>query len=397
MKIGIVTYHHVINDGAVLQAYAQQQALQLLFPEARVEIIDFRYKCIEKRERFDVLKDILKLRKSAYSKFRKYRTTRKFINSQLVLSSPRLVSDDLNEITEYINKNYTAVVVGSDEVWKIDYKRFSRPFPNIYWLPKPISVIRIAAAATANKLNIEGLKEPHKKAMREFLNDFRLIGVRDQFTLDLVKAYASNPDVFWMPDPTFSLRFETAIFDKVRQKLIDAGVDLSRPIIGLSLSSNISSLKALSGELFRKFDELNCQVVSIGQYNEYCHVNLTASLDPLEWAHVYRFFQFCITDRFHSTIFSIRNHIGFAAVDASGKYKSNVKGKIYDLLSRIDMLDNHVNLKDVAMEDVFSKMMKLFEDSRRGNLEAKLEAIDKGLTEQYQAFLAKIKTILTKT
>ncbi|MBA4058789.1 MAG: hypothetical protein C0490_28990, partial [Marivirga sp.] len=250
MKIGIITYHHVINDGAVLQAYAQQQALQLLFPDARVEIIDFRYKCIEKRERFDVLKDILKLRKSAYSKFRKYRTTRKFINSQLVLSSTRIVSDDLDKVTEYINKNYTAVVVGSDEVWKIDYKRFSRPFPNVYWLPKPITVTKIAAAATANKLNIERLKEAHKLAIKELLADFKLIGVRDQFTYDLVKENTINPALYWMPDPTFALEFDSGILEKVRQKLLSLGLDLERPIIGLSLSSNVSDLKALSSQLF---------------------------------------------------------------------------------------------------------------------------------------------------
>src|SRR5688572_9798854 len=124
MKIGIVTFHQVINDGAVLQALAQQEAIQRLFPDGKVEIIDFRYQVIEQRERFDIIKDVLKFRKSAILKLKKYLTIRNFISKRLVLSSKKFVSNELKEVTKYINDNYDAVVVGSDEVWKIDYKKF---------------------------------------------------------------------------------------------------------------------------------------------------------------------------------------------------------------------------------------------------------------------------------
>jgi hypothetical protein len=394
MKIGIVTYHHVINDGAVLQAYAQQQALQRLFPEAIVEIIDFRYKLIEKRERFDILKDVLKLRKSMFLKFQKHQTIRRFVNRKLPLSPRRIIADDLRAITAYINERYDAVLVGSDEVWKIDYKKFSRPFPNIYWLPQPINVIKIGAAATANTLNLSTLKAADKEKAQALLSDFKLIGVRDQFTYDFVKANAPNVPLSLMPDPTFALVMETSLYDTARRKLEKAGVDMSKPMLGLSLSSNIRELKELSAQLFSTFSALGYQVVSIGQYNEFCHVNLTAQLDPLEWAHVYRYFQFCVTDRFHSTIFSIRNHVNFASIDFSNRYKEDAKGKINDLLGRVNMLHHHLNLKDMSREEAVKRILAIHEHGKADAVPQLLKHVDQQLADDYAAFLEKIKTLL---
>ncbi|MBA4058618.1 MAG: hypothetical protein C0490_28135, partial [Marivirga sp.] len=91
---------------------------------------------------------------------------------------------------------------------------------------------------------------------------------------------------------------------------------------------------------------------------------------------------------------SIRNHINFASVDASNKYKSNMKGKIYDLLNRIDMLAHHVNLKDSSVDDVGGKILKLFKNGRKEDIQSKLKEIDKGLAGQYHEFLLKIKKSL---
>ena len=40
MRIGLLTYHHVVNIGSVLQAYCAWRLLTQLYPKARVEIID---------------------------------------------------------------------------------------------------------------------------------------------------------------------------------------------------------------------------------------------------------------------------------------------------------------------------------------------------------------------
>ena len=40
MKIGILTHHYINNFGAFLQAYALQTALQEMYPNDEIQIID---------------------------------------------------------------------------------------------------------------------------------------------------------------------------------------------------------------------------------------------------------------------------------------------------------------------------------------------------------------------
>ena len=80
---------------------------------------------------------------------------------------------------------------------------------------------------------------------------------------------------------------------------------------------------------------------SLYKKNKYCDINLVHELNPLEWADCYRFFDFCLTDRFHSTIFSIKNKIPFMAVEYPSKYKGVNRGKIVDLLTKLDKMENH--------------------------------------------------------
>src|SRR5690554_7858462 len=41
MRIGIITHHYIKNYGAFLQAYALQEIIKNLYPDARVEITNY--------------------------------------------------------------------------------------------------------------------------------------------------------------------------------------------------------------------------------------------------------------------------------------------------------------------------------------------------------------------
>lgn len=395
-RIGILTYHQVINDGAILQALAQQCAYAQAIPGSIVEIVDFNYKVIEKREWIGAIKDLIKFDSAGFSKFRKYLRTKKFVRNMLRLSAKRFVSDNHNDCVEYLNANYDVLIVGSDEVWKIDFNKYARPFPNIYWLPEGIDAIRIASAASANTLKIGQLTEDHKETIGRLLNNFQLIGVRDQFTYNLVKSNSNNPHLRLMPDPTFGLDFDPLVFKRVQHKLIKAGVDLSKPVIALSLSSHIAELRNLSEIAFNYFNSLGYQVVCVGQYNKFCNINLAALFDPIEWAHSYKFFTFCITDRFHSTIFSIRNDVDFFAVDFSKRYEDGATGKIYDLMSRNELLYRYANLGKTDLAKVIETMKALFE-SRLRSKDPKLLQVNQRLCEQFSGFVEEVKSIVVKS
>lgn len=395
-RIGILTYHQVINDGAILQALAQQNAYARAIPGAVVEIVDFNYEVIEKREWIGAIKDLIKFDKAGFSKFRKYLRTKKFVRNKLKLSPKRFVSNDYKDCVEYLNANYDVLIVGSDEVWKIDFNKYARPFPNVYWLPDGIETIRIASAASANTLKIGQLTDAHKDTIASLLNKFQLIGVRDQFTYNLVTSYSGNRNLQLMPDPTFGLEFDPVVYNNVQLKLTKAGVDLSKPVIALSLSSHIAELKNLSELAFNYFNSLGYQVVCVGQYNKFCNINLAALFDPIEWAHSYKFFTFCITDRFHSTIFSIRNNVDFFAVDFSKRYEEGATGKIFDLMSRNELLYRYANLGKTDLTEVMETLKALFQN-RLNATDPKLLEVNNRLCQQFNSFVDDVKSIIVKS
>lgn len=359
MKIGILTYHHVINDGAVLQTLGHVNTLKEIYPSATIEVIDYRHKTTENIEKRDVFKNILKLRKGAFAKIKKFYNFKSFVSQTLPLSKEKLTSDDVQEAINFINKqNYDYVIVGSDEVWKVLNKKHSRKFPNIYWLPTEIKAKRIASAASANGSNYNLIKEVSvTNKINEILKDFKSIGVRDQLTFDLINKINPNLNLYQVPDPTFGADFNAL---GVKEKLIKAGVDFSRKRIALNLSSNIKEFNLVSKQIFEYAKQNNIQLVGIGQYNKYCSVNLSDSLNSIEWAVCYQYFDFCITDRFHSTIFSLKNKTPFLAVESPNKYPTEYKGKVLDLLNKIDMVQ-HFHFFDENLD--FVKIYKELDEN----------------------------------
>ena len=76
-KIGILTYHHVINPGAFLQSFALSKLLQKVFKEDDVSVIDYRPRIIEWRDLHYAFSDIKRL-KVFQQRFQRYWRLKKF-------------------------------------------------------------------------------------------------------------------------------------------------------------------------------------------------------------------------------------------------------------------------------------------------------------------------------
>ncbi len=380
MKIGILTYHHVINDGAVLQTMGHLKTLKELFPNDQIEVIDYRYKTVEYRELVDIFKVILKLKKGTITKLKKFLRFKKFVNENLSLSSNRLISDNIDEAVDFINKNnYDFVIVGSDEVWKILDKKFSRKFPNVYWLPNSINAVKIASAVSANTSKESLLLDSSNRlAMEKVLKGFKVIAARDQFTFDLVSSFnIENQNIYQVPDPTFGTTIET----DVKEKLIANGLDFSRKRLALSISPYTPEFTAVSKKI-REYADLNdIQLVGIGQYNKFCHVDLSSKLNPIEWASSYKYIDFCITDRFHSTIFSMKGLTPFLVVELKEKYSGKFKGKVVDLLTKSDLMSYHTFYDDKI--DLIAKI----EEIEKNHDTKRLEQIVQNNKEKFRTHL----------
>jgi polysaccharide pyruvyl transferase WcaK-like protein len=356
MKIGILTYHHVINDGAVLQTLGHVYTLRELFPEATIEVIDYRHATIERIERREAFKALIKLKKGAISKIKKYYNFKRFVNDLLPLSKEHCQTDDTAKAVAFINRqHYDYVIVGSDEVWKILDRKYARQFPNIYWLPETLTAKRIASAASANGSNPKLLeKKEIQGKVKTIVDGFEAIAVRDQYTFDFIHRLGVSTPLYQVPDPTFGVDWKA---DGVKEKLQKVGVDFSRKRFALNLSSNNPEFAKASQKIQLYAIQNNIQLVGLGQYNKYCELNLSDDLNSLEWAVSYQYFDFCITDRFHSTIFSIKNKIPFLVIESEKKYPTEHKGKIVDLLSKINLIQNHFFYQsDIDFESVLKRI-----------------------------------------
>jgi polysaccharide pyruvyl transferase WcaK-like protein len=388
-KIGVLTYHHVINDGGVLQAYSQAIALKKYFKNENVEIIDYRAKKTIKRER--VLYLIGGVIKRDFNRIKKYMKIKRFIKKEMPLSKKKLISDDYKKSILFLKEKYDAIVVGSDEVWKSlyfdkDVKKSGRPFPNIYFLSTELKCKKIALAASANRCEYENISKKNRELGGKLLQAFDFISVRDEHTRDLIERLGVKKTIK-VPDPTFT--FELKDYDKkIKDVLKKRNVDINKPIVCFRLGSDTPKKIELCKKAKEYFKKKGYQIVSIGGYNKFADINLTGLFNPFEWASVFKFFDFCITDRFHGTIFCLKNGTPFLSVDEDEYYK-RIKSKIIDLLEDFSMMDNYLYLDgtDYDLKKILDNIQQSFS---KKDVEKKVEMMKK----RYYEVLDEIKKMV---
>jgi len=349
-RIGILTYHYAINDGAVLQAYALLQALNR-YIDVEAEIVDYRPLSSELKKIKESI--ISKKLNTIPSKINRYFKFSSFVKDKLELSYKKFISDDYKAVHEYLNQNYDAVVTGSDEIWKIENGKFARPFPNIYWLPFGSRFKRIAFAASANKLQYKNLTAAQKAWIKESLEGFDLLGIRDNHTLEFLE-YIGIPDrskISIVPDPTFI--FDPPDNNTIEQSLRKYGVVFKKPLAAVLLTD-----KEINKTVCDYLKSQGYQVIALSYYNKYADVNLYGKLDPQEWALAFAYFDVCVTDRFHGIVFSLKNKIPVIAIDDIFDY-GEYESKNACLMKEFGLLDYYSDIKKDGFDSrKFEQMFK---------------------------------------
>ena len=157
MKIGILTYHRARNYGAYMQAYALTAFLNARGYDS--EIIDFDMKKAQKRYLKEMLvqKSIGKIRTNIALE-RTFKKARK----NLTLSQESLVSDNMQEFVNFVKNRYDCIVVGSDEVWRIEsFRGMDTP----YWLNSKMDCIKVSYAASSRS-DMKSITEEEKNFLK---------------------------------------------------------------------------------------------------------------------------------------------------------------------------------------------------------------------------------------
>ena len=338
MKIGILTFHRSVNCGAVMQAYSLSKRLKKEYPDDEIEIIDYnsqmmsdyysyslssRYKGKSLSQKLITTLWLIK-HPGILKKLRK--RTRVFDQciNKLPLSPDRIVADDYHQVFSYITNRYDCLIVGSDAVWNY----IQRGFPNAYFPDETVTCKKNSYAASCYGMDFL-LQEENKSSIKQILDGFDLIGVRDSATEDFVKWSGSITKPIHTCDPTAFLDVNDLPIDEtaVKEKLRKRGFDFERPTIGMMGGNRmLRMIRTLFGKKY--------QVVALYEYIKDADVNLY-DLEPYDWAYVFRYFKLTFTTYFHAVMLSLRSGVPVLCVALPSEFSKNHTPKTLDLLQRL--------------------------------------------------------------
>ena len=152
MKIGVLTYHRIVNSGAVVQAFAVTKILKNIYPQAQIEVIDlFPTKMLFKENRKRISLRNIKLNKEF---IQKQEACKNFIIKNTQLSSRRAFYNNGIRAAKWIDKlNYDLVVVGSDTVWELRKPGYAPRGLNPYCLPYQGNYLKASISVSMDPIN----------------------------------------------------------------------------------------------------------------------------------------------------------------------------------------------------------------------------------------------------
>ena len=398
MRIGILTFHQSVNNGAVMQSYSLSKRLKKEYPQHEIEIINYRRKSVDRsyayllsdyfrvsslrgfaRKVFDLIIEPKRLKRL------RYRT--KIFNEcqyKLPLSRTLISSDDTEELYKYIEKNYDVLIVGSDAVWNY----VLRGFPNAYFPAKTLNVAKCSYAASCYGMDFIEIPDGEKDEIRNILSDFFFIGVRDEATQKFVKWSGCEVEPYHTCDPTMFLDVDDLPIDVevLKQKLMDRGFDFQKPTIGVMGTDRMLSM-------VRKFYSNKYQLVSLYNYVKGADVNLY-DLEPYEWAYVFKYFKVTFTTFFHGTLLSLRNGVPVICIDLGTKFGKKYVPKTLDVLTRLGFEDWYfkTDYKSLNFEAIKEKADVLIDGDFHDSI---IKAVSNE-AESFEVFNSAFKTMLEK-
>ncbi len=404
MKIGILTFHRSYNYGAFMQCYALSKRIKKDFPDVEVEVIDYATSRMYRNYDLSLKKYIFGNKDSRNSPVKcckkavKYildpnqlKRTRKLHNAfekdlvRLPLSDFKIVSDDYKELIEKIRGMYDIVVVGSDSVWEF----ITYGFPNAYYLPGDIGAVKMSYAASADRMHINLITEEQKAIIGSAVSNFKYVGIRDVSTENFLNNIVPDIPKKHTCDPTFLLDMDSFSEEKqrVEKMLIEAGIDLSKPIIGLMCGENIAD-RAISH--FGK----EYQYVSVYWYNKHADAYL-GELTPAEWTTVFSFFSLTVTRFFHGTMLSLMNTTPTLTIDEWSMVDEKHISKLEDLYNRLDMKDHFCRIEDFNDD---KKLVNIVQRAKNfinnGADRQKIKEAIKKESENYESFRYALENVI---
>ena len=104
-------------------------------------------------------------------------------------------------------------------------------------------------------------------------------------------------------------------------------ISTNQPLLGLLYYGKDN----ISGKICEYYHRKGYQIINFNMFNPYADINIGHLVSPDEWAALFKQLSFCITDRFHGSVFCLRESIPFVAIEPFPP-RTLLNSKIYSVL-----------------------------------------------------------------
>lgn len=331
-KVAIVSCYFQHNYGSMLQAYATQMALDKLgYENETINIAGFNSEIKRAKIMYfikasltsDILlskagmaKNVLikRVSRSKYAINSKIRAEKfdSFSKAKFRLSR---IYHSKAELGDACPENYSAVVVGSDQLWLPG--NIAADYYTLNFVPKTVNTIAYATSFGQSSLP----KDSAEKASI-FLKKIRHIGVREESGQKLVKQLTGR-SVPVVCDPTLLFTGNEWMSIQVKEPIVKG-----RYILCYFLGNNpphrefAKRLKAETGYKIVALTHLDEYVKSDEGYAD----NALYDIDPADFLNLIRNAEYVCTDSFHCSVFAIlykRQFFTFQRYNRNTKQSTN--------------------------------------------------------------------------
>lgn len=354
MKIGVLTYHKELSQGATFQAYATYRALKELGCE--VEVIDLAHIMKSPRPRWQVMLIDLYL---SLSYFRQEQFRRKYYppfskrykNIEELRKNPPLID---------------AACVGSDQTW--NFKIATEDNMPAFFLdfgPENMPRFSYASSFGFSKWQIDNFNETQR--IGRLLSNYIGLSVREVTGQRILKEQF-NLDATLVCDPTIL----HANYDEFTQCLKQRN-EVVCYSLAVSSQHKIQAIKDISNYVGAPIRWMGKPFVVKG-------TKYTYFPDVYRWFRIIASSKYVLTDSFHGTVASLLCHKPFAVL-----YKENgLSSRIVDLLTVVGLQD-----RIFFSYEEFSKS-----DSWKTPID--YEAVDKKLSEYREKSWQYLRGVIDK-
>jgi len=343
MRIGILTYHYAYNYGAVLQAYALKTYLESC--GHTVEVLNYNTSQLFRKKR-SLKSRFLSFAWNCIRFFiggrKKNKTFATFRKDFLLVSSKEMKNAE--ELKTFIKTNkFDAFVVGSDQVWNpVINGRDSN-----YYLSFAISELKISYAAS---FGMSSLDKADLASVRENLERFNAISVRESTACDILKSAGVSKEASVVLDPVFLLN-KSDWSGIASERLIPEKYVLCYVMPGDSkIEANISSYAN------KLRDRYGYKVIYLGRKEYYRFKNDGKDMigaSPADFISLIKYADVVLTNSFHGTAFSIIFNKQFLSFKNSGlSGERQLSSRIYDLLYSLNLLSRIIDAEDNDIPDL---------------------------------------------